>query len=86
MTLSLNKNVVSVKTSDSQVDLLVTQNLSKMSEIQTEQAKAICTTQPYVIVGSWHGRLCVYDVQREFKLVKYLKCKSAVRSICLLDP
>ena len=27
----------------------------------------------------------VYDVQKNFKLVKYFRCKSAVRSLCLLN-
>lgn len=84
--LSPNMNVVSVRSSDTQIDLLATANLGKVSQIATEQAKAICTTQPYVFVGSWHGKLQIYDVQREFKQVKYLKCKSAIRSICMLDP
>lgn len=39
-----------------------------------------------MFVGSWSGKLSVYDVHKDFKLVKYLKCKSAVRSICILDP
>ena len=42
--LSPNMNVVSVRSSDNQIDLLATANLSKVSQINSEQAKAICTT------------------------------------------
>jgi len=59
--------------------------LNKVNEVKAEQAKCICTTQPYVFVGSWNGRISIYDVKKEFKLVKILKCKAAVRSICSLD-
>ena len=76
----------SVRSTDNQIDLLASQTLSKVSSINAEQAKCICATQPYVFVGSWNGKLSIYDVHREFKLVKFLKCKSAVRSICILDP
>jgi len=84
--MSPNGNVVSVRSNDQQVDLLASSNLSKVATINTDQAKCICATQLYVFVGSWSGKLSIYDVQRDFKLIKYLKCKSAIRSICILDP
>lgn len=86
LALSPNGNVVSVRSQESQIELLATSNLSKVATISIEQAKCICTTQHFIFVGSWSGKLSVYDVQRDFKLVKYLRCKSAVRSICVLDP
>jgi hypothetical protein len=85
MTLSPNGNVVSLRATDAGVELLAAQSLSKVAQIDAEQAKCICTTQPYVFVGTWNGRLSIYDVQRGFGLVKYLKCKSAVRSVVQLD-
>ena len=36
-------------------------------------------------MGAWSGKMFVYDVQKNFKLVKYFRCKSAVRSLCLLN-
>jgi|LauGreDrversion4_2_1035121.scaffolds.fasta_scaffold3598696_1 hypothetical protein len=39
----------------------------------------------YIFVGSWNGKLYLYDVKRDFKLVKFIKCKSAVRSLCMLN-
>ena len=38
-----------------------------------------------MFVGTWNARLSIYDVQRGFGLVKYLKCKAAVRSVVQLD-
>lgn len=65
--------------------MLAVKTLTKISEIQTEQAKCICTTVPYVFVGSWNGRISIFDVQKSFKLVKLIKCRSAVRSLSALD-
>ena len=42
-------------------------------------------TAKFVFVGTWSGKLMVYDVAREFKLLNYLKCKQSVRSICQLS-
>lgn len=36
----------------------------------------------FVYVGGWSGRLMIYDARRQFKLVKYVKCKQAVRALC----
>lgn len=53
--------------------------------MHAEQAKCICTTAKYIFVGAWTGKLFVYDVKKDFKLVKTLKCKSAIRSLCLVN-
>ena len=42
-------------------------------------------TAKFVFVGTWSGKLLVYDVTREYKLSNYLKCKQSVRSICQLN-
>lgn len=34
-------------------------------------------------MGAWNGKLTVFDVKNDFRQVKALKCKSAVRSLCL---
>lgn len=62
LALSPNSNVTSVKTSEKTIDLLSTSGLAKVGVIQTDQAKCICTTQKYIFVGSWNGKLSIYHV------------------------
>lgn len=39
----------------------------------------------YVITGAQSGKLSVFDVQREFELIKQISCKSAIRALSLVD-
>jgi hypothetical protein len=55
-----------------------------VNKIYSEQAKCILTTAKFIFVGAWNGKLTVYDVKNDFRQVKSLKCKSAVRSLCLV--
>lgn len=85
LTLSPNNNVISVRSSDQEIELLAASSLQKVASIAADQAKCICTTQSFVFTGAWNGVISVFDVQKGFRLVKQIRCKQAVRAITQLD-
>jgi len=83
-TLSPNKAAIAVRSNEKTIDLLDAESLLLVTKMHSEQAKCILTTNKFIFVGAWNGKLSIYDVKKDFKLAKQLKTKSAVRSLCLV--
>ena len=75
---------MAVRASNTTIDLLSALSLEKVGVIEADLAKCMLMTAKFVFVGTWSGKLLVYDVSRDYKLLNYLKCKQSVRSICQL--
>ncbi len=75
---------MAVRASNKTIDLLSALSLEKVGVIEADLAKCMLMTAKFVFVGTWSGKLLVYDVARDYKLLNYLKCKQSVRSICQL--
>jgi len=82
---SENEAVVAFKSTEKTVDILDGKSLECVCKLDAEQPKCILFTSKYVLIGTWHAQVMVYDMEENFKFVKVLKTKAATRTICLFN-
>lgn len=63
---SPNNNVISVRNSDSHIELYAVATLTKIGAIESSQVKAMCTTHHYLITGNWNCKLSIFNVTQGF--------------------
>lgn len=53
--------------------------------LSPDNPKCLCVTDRWIFMGLWNNRVLVYDVKDHFKLVKNIKTKAGVRSMCIFS-
>jgi len=83
--LSPQNSAILVKNGDKQIDVLDGDTLDLAFSMKVDQPKCVYLAQKLIFVGTWNCVLNIYDVGKDFKLIKTLKTKAGVRTICEFD-